>query len=261
MWFRSAIAPLMLLLVLSGPAAQGGGLVQRLPADGSWSRYFVELSFANQRRPELKFDAMGTLTVRFVGRATDGDEACRWMECDFDLVYKAGGEDRRLSFVIKALVPERSVTAEQNPLSQARTLVTRFDESLPPMSMDAAQFTELTSDGGELGWMRLCFDPLDFPATLQRRRDIDCQTGRLACAGRRGYLAERDGRRVRGAEIELPLEVFGRCLVWTHDTPPLGAAALELDYSPGGDRDERLQFRATFQDSGDGAISTLTDAQ
>ena len=89
--------------------ALAGGLIEQLPADGSWVRFDMIPShshFGGKPAPEPEF-----LTISSVGVVTVDGAKCRWIE--LKIVPKAHEDSPRF---VKYLVPEKYLTAKENPM-------------------------------------------------------------------------------------------------------------------------------------------------
>ena len=74
--------PLTLVAVLvasSSSASSAGGLLETLPKDGSWTKYYMEI------KSEKPMQTMtGTFIIRSVGSVTENGEKCRWIEMQME---------------------------------------------------------------------------------------------------------------------------------------------------------------------------------
>jgi len=95
--------------------ALAGGLIEQLPADGSWVRFDMipsDSHFGSKPAPEPE-----VLTVSSVGVVTVDGEKCRWIE--LKIVPKAHEDMPRF---VKYLVPEQYLTAKEDPMSHVLKL-------------------------------------------------------------------------------------------------------------------------------------------
>lgn len=89
--------------------ARSDGLVYRLPEDGAWAQYDMQLRIgAAGTGLELK----GQVKISSVGVETVGDEKCRWLEIRVDL--KADGREQIV--LNKALIPEKHLGRGKAPV-------------------------------------------------------------------------------------------------------------------------------------------------
>ncbi len=92
-----------LMLFALGSFCQADGLFMRLPEDGTWAKYSLELDFDD--RP-----ISGNLIIRSVGQETVAGAAYRWIEVSMEIPY---------SVTTKILVPEEQLKAGGSPLKNA----------------------------------------------------------------------------------------------------------------------------------------------
>jgi hypothetical protein len=57
----------------------------------------------------------GTLTLRSVGRETVDGAECRWIETETSIEFQRGGATTQVGEVLKLLIPEKFLAADQNP--------------------------------------------------------------------------------------------------------------------------------------------------
>lgn len=93
-------------LLFATSAVRADGLIQKLPADGSWAKYRLELTI-NTSDGERTLHS--TITIRSVGKLEEKGEKCRWIEIAFD------GPDHKS--VVKLLMLEKDLKKGKNPLS------------------------------------------------------------------------------------------------------------------------------------------------
>ena len=108
------VGSFLIALALLAPAfAQADGLLQRLPADGTWARFRLLAVVEDQDGVQTKED--GYLTMSSVGVVTENDERCRWIE----LVYQWDGREGEYD-VSKWLIPERRLQKGEIPLDHVK---------------------------------------------------------------------------------------------------------------------------------------------
>lgn len=100
------IAAVLFILPLISAPCFADGLLDRLPADGTWARYeYVNNVGENETR-------MGTLWMASVGQATVKGEVCRWIE----IRMEEETFNRPIRKTRKVLVPERHLGRGKSPL-------------------------------------------------------------------------------------------------------------------------------------------------
>lgn len=87
--------------------AFAGGLIEQLPADGTWVKFDM-ITIDPRMRPEPESQ---TLTMSSVGAVTVDGAKCRWIE--LKIVLKDDGKPQDL---VKFLVPEQFLTAKEDPM-------------------------------------------------------------------------------------------------------------------------------------------------
>ena len=104
--------------------AFAGGLIEQLPADGTWVKFdFIPPNDSSSKgEPETQ-----TLTMSSVGVVTVDGEKCRWIE--LKIVPKTKGYFPQL---VKFLVPERFLTANEDPMRHILKLGQTYGFTMPP---------------------------------------------------------------------------------------------------------------------------------
>ena len=95
-------------------SAVADGLIQKLPTDGNWVRFDMT---GEGRSPsgDVGVTLKGTLTLRSVGRETVDGAECRWIEIETSIEFQRGGTTTQVGEVLKLLIPEKFLAADQNP--------------------------------------------------------------------------------------------------------------------------------------------------
>src|SRR5262245_17680911 len=103
-------------------SAAADGLFYRLPADGEFAGYVVEVSFSTKG---LEVAGRGNATMSSVGQETVKGKKCRWIEIKLALTVM----DMEDIQVAKVLVPEEHLKAGASPLEHAiKGWIKRRDE-------------------------------------------------------------------------------------------------------------------------------------
>lgn len=159
--------PLAVALALITAPAQAEGLLRRLPEDGTWVRY------RTQTQREGESDAQeGSLTIRSVGRLSEGNDTFRWIE--YQLV--TGGR----TVLMKFLIPEEHFKGGARPLQHARRCWNKYGEQVSELNLPI---------GGEplVFLSRYLPGPLDNPQKLDKVV-VESGLGELECDGLRGEM-------------------------------------------------------------------------
>src|SRR5437773_5437610 len=118
---RRLLLTLTLSFGLVGGAA-ADGLFYRLPADGEFAGYVVEVSFSTKG---LEVTGRGNATMSSVGQETVKGKKCRWIEIKLALTIM----DMEDVQIAKVLVPEEHLKAGASPLEHAiKGWIKRRDE-------------------------------------------------------------------------------------------------------------------------------------
>ncbi len=146
------------------PAAEQEEFYYRLPDDGVWCRYFVNLNIAG-------VETASPWVISSVGRKDLGGEKCRWVE------LKQLSEDSKKTLrVFKALVPENAFGKGKDPTAEVRAAWGQEGDAAP---------RELSVDGELDTFNRFVMLVLRGPTknikTLDTTESIDWQKGKLKC--------------------------------------------------------------------------------
>ena len=188
----SALAVVALLC----SAASADGLIYQLPKDGSWSQYDTKVQY---KRGDRTIDTSGKLRIASVGKVTEDDKACRWIEITLEM--KLGETSRTI--VAKLLTPESELKAGGNPLKKRLRGWVRMG--------DNAEVHELTDD--RLGPLNIWLaPPLKEQKTLEPE-EVDSVLGSKKCAGVTGVTEFTENGNENRAVIQ----------VRRHNDAPFGA--------------------------------------
>lgn len=112
---------LMFVLVSLGQAQT---LISKLPADGTWATYRMDVETKTQDG-ELN-ELSGTLTIRVVGTLSNDDEVLRWIE--IEQLFQLSGIDAKrvqsdnVKIIDKILVAEDDIGVNKDPVAKLRKM-------------------------------------------------------------------------------------------------------------------------------------------
>jgi len=234
---RTTLAVIALWLCGAG-TARAGGLVSRLPEDGSWARFTATETFTFPGKAK-KEAVEGTFTLASVGRVTVDGEECRWIE--LVIQAKVPGTDQETEQVFKGLIPEKHLQKGGDP---AKHWIKGWMKlaNQPPQ--------QLTKEQLALPGMKLNLfvaGPLQDHKPLPKKT-IETKLGKLECEGiagtyvlkdasvsvKNGQVTKKDGLVLMESYFHEKAP-FG--VVWSHiqiiveggGLPPSGDSVLLLD--------------------------------
>ncbi|MEW4528240.1 hypothetical protein [Maioricimonas sp. JC845] len=108
--FTLAACTLVLIGQLAAPA-EAAGLIRRLPPDGTWSRFALEVSRID-KEGDISILATGSCTVRSVGRQVREAGALRRIEFEFRVDRK---NQQEFVEVFSVLIPESRLVGDDDP--------------------------------------------------------------------------------------------------------------------------------------------------
>jgi len=235
----------VVLLALGATAAWADGLLFQLPEDGTWARYDLE---ATMTRGDETRTAEGLIQMASVGRVTEGDQPCRWIEVRFEAKENRGGDGDQKSrvdvLVTKVLIPEKHLAKGEDPLKHAvRAWSKHQDRDQPKELKDPANF-----ERGPL--------PLVLAAPSKDQKELEAvvvpsKAGDLACKGMEGKV-EFHSDRVR--------TIKGTIETRLHPKAPFGTVsshwALEM-HDDGPSKVRKATLNLKLADFGTGAKSEM----
>lgn len=241
---RPAIATLLLALAIPASAFGAGGLVQTLPKDGSWTKYYCEAE-----SPQEKFT--GTMVVKSVGRTVENGKPCRWIE--FAMTRTDGGKERRR--VTKLLIDEASLKPGSKKVPaiirgwKKNAAESRVEE-LSERDKDPANINGATwfLFGGSRKTVK----------TLKQAKTIDFQKGQLKIAEGKSATLEIVPR-TKNSKGNVKFQVEQS--FWTHKSVPFATAASEwtITLKSGDKAASKMKMKLTAQEYGTGAKSALPE--
>jgi hypothetical protein len=235
------------MLFLIAGQARAGGIIERLPVDGAWARFDLEMESVNPKGERTK-NALAKLTVSSVGSATVDGVPCRWIE--LKAIQSINKTTERIS-VFKLLIPERRFRDGTDPLdSVVQAWSRRGEVKKMPIGTRMDDFRR----------NRLPLNPY-FHGRLENEMplspvEIECGLGKLACpgiAGTRTLSLEGTNDSIRFTHE-----------VRTHDSAPFGVVEYRSESERFRDsvstrRREILTFKLV--EAGSGAISEIPEAK
>ena len=205
---RRCFGALLVSGLLMG-SALADGLFYRLPEDGSFARFDLQMKM---ERGGMEMNAQGSLQMSSVGKTAVNGEDCRWIE--IKLVMDMNGKEETV--LGKILIPEKHLKAGATPLEHA---VKGF------LKMPGQQTKELNDfKGNEAGPLPLFLSgPLDDLKKLPKEV-IDTGIGKLECEGVTGMKAFEEGPNKINVRLENRLS----------DKAPFGLASSKMDFKTDG---------------------------
>lgn len=206
---RTSLATIAALGLAVSAARAGGGLLQTLPKDGSWAKYYVELK--NSAQP--KENTTGILKIASVGRVAENGEDCRWIELDF----RGEQNGMKNSQVLKLLLREKDLRAGSKATIQPVRGYMQEDDGKPKELIEAnAVLVRL--------FTTLVAGRATETKPEKQGRTVDSLRGRLKIAeAETGKLTFRpDENAADGLKFHI------RQSLWKHKNVPFGVAAMRL---------------------------------
>ncbi|MCH7688373.1 MAG: hypothetical protein IH899_17115, partial [Planctomycetes bacterium] len=99
------VSTLITLLLMTTSNVRADGIIQKLPEDGAWVEYFMEVSETDVDDPNDVKGAKGTLTISSVGTETVDGEKCRWIE--IYVTIKQDNRNEEDQIILKLLLREK----------------------------------------------------------------------------------------------------------------------------------------------------------
>ena len=230
----------------AGTASAGGGFLQKLPKDGTWVRYYVDMKADGPAKQEMS----GTMTLKSVGTATEDGEKCRWIEMKFD------GEQNGQKHVaiLKFLIREKDLAdGKKGP---PKVLRGWSMNQVGDMKSEAKELTDFQKAGNGEAAM-IVGGKLKDAKTLKQEKTIDYQKGQLKIPTAHTGILD-----VKFAEnMPAGFKYNAWQTVWKHKSIPFGAAAVELKVEMHNKEQLLMKMKMSFavQEYGAKAKSELPD--
>jgi hypothetical protein len=219
------ISTVLTVLVFGPSSLQADGLIHKLPSNGSWVKYHLNLTESDATNPNDIKRATGSLTILSVGSETVDDRKCRWIEIQGTIKQENRTEEEQ--FTLKLLIPEKHLKKGGNPgtnILRGWRKIGRGEKEGNVRKLDV-------SDSGSLSWVidGLLAGPSKETKKIEPKT-IDFQSGRLQCSGLTGpfvyFVKSEDKKR----------EIHGSMTTRFHERVPFGVASLEVETKePSGD--------------------------
>jgi hypothetical protein len=232
------------VFAVSGPAAfAGGGLLQSLPKDGTWTKYYMEMK---QEAPATK-EVIGEFTLKSVGSVTENGKKCRWIE--IEMKAEEGGKKRHS--IMKFLVNEKHLKPGSKEAPEVVRGWNRQDTG-----SEVKELSEMEKNPN--GMMSIFFGGHRKDVkTLKDAKVVDYQKGKLKITDGTSGKLEMD----LGPNAPQGFKYDVTQSLWSHKSVPFGTAAMELKMLI--KRKEmvvaNMTMKFTVQDHGTGAKSALPD--
>jgi len=235
-----AAAAILALLSATSPT-RADGLLYRLPDDGTWARYDLDIVGTDPGGGDTKM--AGSLAMSSVGKAEASGEPCRWIEVKMQMRDPGGNEH---TVVFKALIPEKNLKRGENPWASMKKAWMKEDKDSDPQ-----QITE--ANGREAGPMvAFLTGPLNDSKDLDAI-EVDSGIGKLQCGGVSGSLKINDGNNDVSIQMENRL----------HDMAPFGvvASTMKFEVKRDGNVNEKGTITFKLAEVGKDAKSEMPDAE
>jgi hypothetical protein len=238
-----SLAAFVAVLAVTGSASAGGGLLQSLPKDGTWTKYYMEMK---SETPGMK-EMSGEFTIKSVGAATEDGKTCRWIE--IEMTGEEGGKKKH--HVMKFLINEKYFKPGSKAAPEILRGWTRQDTG--------SEIKELSDmEKNPRGMMSMFFggNRKDVKK-LKDAKLVDYQKGKLKITD--GTSAKLDLDAGPNAPPEMKYDVTQS--LWSHKTVPFGTAAMELHMiiKIKDNVAANMKMKFTVLDHGTGAKSVLAD--
>lgn len=227
------------------PPADAGGLIQKLPKDGSWVEYHMEWKLFGPQAADS--EGTGTWTMRSVGTEMVDGKKCRWIEITEQLDATAG--EPKFERTYKFLIREKALQSGKDP----RKHMIRFWWKAG--SNDAKKY-----DGQQISAMALMF----LHGRVESSKEIKLNKTVLYQRGEFKFEKARSEKEVHrwqhnGAQRAMTFQNT----LWLNEKVPFGTAASKIE-TKFSENDKYLWTwirKCSLSDFGTGAKSALPDAK
>lgn len=210
----------------------------KLPPDGAWARYHLDVLFEDDRLENWK------LTARSVGRETVDGRPCRWIE--FEILQDASQSPQ----VHKVLVPEEDLREDADPAGDVLRYIYRDQQG--EVAERSTDFVALFG-----GLFALFPGPLSTAEPVDKARTVEYQDGTLQIPqGLQGtIISSREMRNNVTQTFETKYKV------WLHKKVPIGFAYAEFNWSFKRDDEpqQNLNLQFFLEETGTDARSALSE--
>ena len=200
-------------LVLHAPLAVADGLIQQLPMDGSWVRFDLT---GEGRSPsgDVGVTLKGTMTLRSVGREMVDGAECRWVETETSIEFQRGGATSQVGEVLKLLIPEKFLAADQNPRAHVLKAWKKDREGVRELDLKGTDAREVESAD------ELFHAPIP-GAKREEGIELKVTGGTFRCS----HVSAKSKSKQGNSDIELTTET------WLTEKVPFGVAGYRLSKS------------------------------
>jgi hypothetical protein len=231
--------------------SEGGGLLYKLPKDGTWAKYSCSLTLSKPKHDRGGFPpasafpmtCKGWIRMACIGTVTESDERSRWIE----VAYQFDGSVPVGSYVYKLLLPEKSLMKGQTPGEHALRVWELWGRS---KSEKARQIEKLPHIGQSLM-------PLILAGPLKEVKqvgkvDVESRLGRRSCDEESGRL-----------EVPYPLNPAMPFTVHhhLHSDAPFGVVTTQWTQEYQSESGPLMSLELELIDYGEDATSEIPDAQ
>lgn len=238
-----SLCPLTLTVFLatSVGTVRADGLIHRLPEDGSWVRFHVEL---NRRLGAREVTTKGSVTMSSVGRVTLDGEKYRWIE------FRSEFREWYFKDVYKLLIPERYLKQGEEPLQHVLKAWRRVGWYLESQELKVLEEGFGTVFSNLITFLH---DPSREVKKLGKEV-VESKLGKLACEGVTGQTKPAPPRGGQGVW-------HGTYLTRLHPKAPFGVVSARVEYElkRGGQVQRSRSLTLKLADAGTSAVSALPD--
>lgn len=240
-----SIGIVIALSCLYAPETRAGGLVQKLPNDGTWARYHVQIKMENPKNMVYS----GTMTIRSVGRENVNSQPCRWIEIESHTEIN----NQKMNSLGKILVPEK-LFEKGNKLENISEKIIRGWEKTN--DLDPRQLKDLKSSRIGLATF-FQPNPAGKDSRINEKKIVEYQKGRLEIET--GITGTLNVPAPENANIKI--DTSGVYSIWAHDKVPYGTAIFKSEFTSKRNAEiiSKVSFKLEIEDHGTGAKSALPD--
>lgn len=228
---------LLLSLTLISEPALAAGLIYRLPEDGSWARFRGQLQIRDFKSIDGKPLSPGKATfnyaliLRSVGTQDTIEGRGRWIEIESNAPPKEEYPGRII--VLKMLIPEKYLTADEDPLNHVQEAYFRsrnWEYGVEPEVGNKEKLTDRDRLQYELERFRTQFP---YPNSKQcltvtsRGQTVDTPLGRLTVT-KVAFPMQFSGRLSGGKGPRWKWS--GNLTLWLTEDSPFGVSALQNEF-------------------------------
>jgi len=235
----------LVTLALGAGAARADGLLYKLPKDGTWATYQMDVKGKGEREDQGTMTVKGTLRLASVGQTVEDGQECRWIEVTWDIeVQEDGDKAIKEKEVYKVLIPEKFLAKGEAPLEHAVRAWEKREKGEPRKMKD-----QKSADEGPLPI--LLAGPLKDAKALPKT-EVESKLGKLQCEGVTGTL---EFKLAHGEVIKCALENR------LHPDAPFGVVSARWMIESPRRMEGKMDWTMKLIDFGDKAVSDMPDAK